>query len=416
MTDSLLKYTGGLINKAALSAEDRIVAGIYTSDTVDLHGHIIDKNAMLAALEDYRQWGTIREQHDRAVGNAKSIGFPAWNNIEAYVSKSRRGDEVLQLVNEGVYKAFSVGLLVTNGEFVPFTQLKPEDLVGLPYNMVEMFREIGDVFKITGITLVEVSIVDRPANPLARVQSVQNEFGVQVSGVLPSLSQKSAIDVIKGVIAKSGGYIHVTEEMHKQVHADSTASNVVDEIVNESEVIVGDTENKEVDNVEAVDVVDAVVTDEADAKIENTEVQDNQEVVVVEEKAVDGEQPEADVFADAVKALTEMAQSINETAKSLTTLVNVGELAKEISAAIVAELRNTVNETVEDVEKNIVLTDAQVKSIAEQVAAVVPEYRISRKGAVNQTAPVVDDEINVKSLNRDQLGNYIAKMAAANIR
>jgi hypothetical protein len=411
---ALLKYTGGVIKGMGLEG-NRLVSGFYTSSTLDLQGHMIDKNAMLAALEDYRSWGTIREMHDAPIGVAQNIGYPEWDWIDAQVSNTLRGDEVMKLVRDNVYKAFSVGLLVTSGEFVPFAQLKAEDFTNIPLNVLEWYREIGDVFRITGLTLVEVSIVDRPANPMARVQSVRNELGIDTLGALPSLNQPNSIGVIKSAIRSSGFYVPVTEQMVEAIRADNKLAS--EDIVIQLEVTVSDTENKELDGVvepaietpvaeemvekEVVETVDVIVADEAQDAIEISEIE-------VAEKVAEVTEPADSAIGETEKMIGEMYQRL--------VALDFDAIGKTIADAVVAAIA-AANEnkeaTEEPVEKNKVLLDeTQLKGIVDQVVAGVSDIRSHRKGAVNQGGADDAPAPNFKTMAIDELGAYLAKGAA----
>lgn len=117
------------------------VWGYASSEAVDSDGETITADAMKAALPDYLKFGAVREMHQpMAAGTA----------IEAEVQADGRTwfgalvvDPVAcRKVETGVYKGFSIGGKVTA-------------------------RDDINKSVITGLRLVEVSLVDRPANPEA---------------------------------------------------------------------------------------------------------------------------------------------------------------------------------------------------------------------------------------------------------
>lgn len=117
------------------------VWGYASSEAVDSDGETITADAMKAALPDYLKFGAVREMHQpMAAGTA----------IEAEVQDDGRTwfgalvvDPVAcKKVETGVYKGFSIGGKVTARDDINKTV-------------------------ITGLRLVEVSLVDRPANPEA---------------------------------------------------------------------------------------------------------------------------------------------------------------------------------------------------------------------------------------------------------
>jgi len=117
------------------------VWGYASSDVVDSDGETITADAMKAALPDYMKFGAVREMHQ-----AKAAGTA----IEAEVQEDGRtffgahvvDSEAVKKVKAGVYKGFSIGGKATERD--------------------ELNKSI-----IKSLKLVEVSLVDRPANPEA---------------------------------------------------------------------------------------------------------------------------------------------------------------------------------------------------------------------------------------------------------
>ena len=117
------------------------VWGYASSEAVDSDGETITSDAMKAALPDYMKFGAVREMHqNKAAGTA----------IEAEVQEDGRtwfgalvvDSEAVKKVETGTYKGFSIGGKATARD---------------PLNKTV----------ITGLDLIEVSLVDRPANPEA---------------------------------------------------------------------------------------------------------------------------------------------------------------------------------------------------------------------------------------------------------
>lgn len=115
------------------------VWGYASSSAVDADGETVTADAMKAAIPDYMKFGAVREMHGKsAAGTA----------IEARVEEDGRtffGAHVVdpiavKKVQTGVYKGFSIGGRVTARD--------------------DMNKSV-----IKGLDLVEISLVDRPANP-----------------------------------------------------------------------------------------------------------------------------------------------------------------------------------------------------------------------------------------------------------
>ncbi|MBE2197524.1 MAG: HK97 family phage prohead protease [Anaerolinea sp.] len=146
--------------KSATSAteEERIVVGIASSETLDnqpgewdgkrFDGDVIDPAAIEEALDGYMAWANIREMHAHsAVGTAvKAEVVDGKLQITARVVD----DTAWEKVKAGVYKGFSIG-----GRIVDAV------LENLPDGRI--------VRRILKLLLSEISLVDRPANPDARI-------------------------------------------------------------------------------------------------------------------------------------------------------------------------------------------------------------------------------------------------------
>jgi hypothetical protein len=113
-----------------------VISGVASTESLDAQGEIVSADAMRKALPAYMLWGNIREQHtSTAVGKALSAEVDAdgKTRLTARVVDS----EAVKKVIAGVYKGFSIA-----GQ-----TLSKMDKV------------------ITRLTLGEISICDRPANP-----------------------------------------------------------------------------------------------------------------------------------------------------------------------------------------------------------------------------------------------------------
>jgi len=117
--------------------EQRMVYGYASTEALDSQGEIVKKDALKSAITDYMKFANIREMHQpSAVGKTKKA------NIDAkglYIAAKVVDDNAWKKVKEGVYNGFSIGGRVK-------TQIDNQ---------------------ITGLSLSEISLVDRPANPEA---------------------------------------------------------------------------------------------------------------------------------------------------------------------------------------------------------------------------------------------------------
>ncbi len=126
-----------------IDRERRMVFGYASTETLDSQGEVVKKEAIEAALPDYMRFANIREMHQpSAVGVAKEAEIDAKG---LYLAARIVDDAAWKKVTEGVYKGFSIGGRVTQ-------------------------RDEARKHVITGVEVLEISLVDRPANPEAVIE------------------------------------------------------------------------------------------------------------------------------------------------------------------------------------------------------------------------------------------------------
>jgi len=126
-----------------IDRERRMVFGYASTEALDSQGEVVRKEAIEAALPDYMRFANIREMHQpSAVGVAKEAAI---DDKGLYLAARIVDDEAWRKVTEGVYKGFSIGGRVTD-------------------------RDRARKHVITGVELMEISLVDRPANPEAVIE------------------------------------------------------------------------------------------------------------------------------------------------------------------------------------------------------------------------------------------------------
>lgn len=117
------------------------VQGVASSEAIDSDGEVVTAAAVKAALPEYMRFGAVREMHGlNAAGTAleAEVGDDGKTRIVAHVVDPL----AVQKVKAGVYKGFSIGGRATA-------------------------RTGADRKTISGLTITEISLVDRPANPEA---------------------------------------------------------------------------------------------------------------------------------------------------------------------------------------------------------------------------------------------------------
>lgn len=133
--------------------QKRTVGGPATTDIKDRQGDSIPLEVATAAFQEAAPILGIREMHlPKAIGRLDDW-YPiperkaVWADV--YLSQSRDGEDALIKVNEGVLKGFSIG------------------------GKCDAWHYEGDTRVIDKLTLVELSLVDVPANPEAVISIVK---------------------------------------------------------------------------------------------------------------------------------------------------------------------------------------------------------------------------------------------------
>lgn len=152
-------------NITKVDDEQRIVSGYASTDVIDCQGDIITTDAMKKAFPDYMKFANIREMHtDSAVGIVKSYSF---DENGTFIEVEVVDDSAWNKVKKGVYKGFSIGGAV--------------------------LKKIGNT--ITDLMLVEISLVDRPANPLALITEYKSSDIESLPSELLTFAKKYDKDI-----------------------------------------------------------------------------------------------------------------------------------------------------------------------------------------------------------------------------
>jgi len=156
MSDELTRF----IPIAKIDEEKRMVWGLASDETVDVEGEITDYEATKEAVAEWQQYANIREMHQAsAVGVAQEIILDDASK-SLWIGVNVVDDSAWQKCKDGVYKGFSIG--------------------------GKALRKIAEVIdgrlvrRIVKYLLVEISLVDRPANPSARFSLIKRQGGIDM--------------------------------------------------------------------------------------------------------------------------------------------------------------------------------------------------------------------------------------------
>jgi hypothetical protein len=353
--------------------ERRIVSGFATLDNIDKQSDVVTTDASLKAFSKFR--GNIREMHQpTAVG--KMVNFKEdkyfdpetkkfYNGVfvSAYVSKGAQ--DTWEKVLDGTLSGFSIGGKMN----------KWDD--GYDEKMDAAIRIIKDY------DLVELSLVDNPANQFANVISIEknqegdtvlkgeitdleieNVFWDKESGLVMLSDNESEVSPTNGIPMQNIGFVE---------KSDSDKVDMIKFLVNSAKGINNTEINKE-DNMtdETTNVEEVEVAPEAEAAVEKV-VETTTEVVETEvEKAVnetvpakagsEDEESSEDEEEDAEEDMKSVSKSDEQFVDSITDMKDTLTSAFSDMAAMVkslsdevAELKKSlgyVNEVLGDAEKD----------------------------------------------------------------
>lgn len=142
------------INITKVDDEQRIVGGYASTPDLDSQGDIVSVEAIKKALPEYLEFPTIRRMH-----NNDAIGTTLTTKIDdkgLYIEAKIVDEDAWTKVKEGVYRGFSIGGRVIN-----------------------KIREV-----ITDLKLVEISLVDVPANKQAKVLLFKGDLKKDANSVV----------------------------------------------------------------------------------------------------------------------------------------------------------------------------------------------------------------------------------------
>ena len=336
--------------------ERRIVSGFATLDNLDKQNDIVTPEASVKAFEKFR--GNIREMHQpKAVGkmvsfkedkyfDPESKKFYSGVYVSTYISKGAQ--DTWEKVLDGTLSGFSIG-----GKMNKWDDAFDE-------KMDATIRIIKDY------DLVELSLVDTPANQFANVLSVEKVDGIDVikgdamdveienvfwdeaNGIVMLSVNESELSPTTGAEMKNIGFVEKSDaekpEMVKFL-VDSAKGINTSKITKEVSPMTDQVNETVAETVEEV-AVEAEVAPEADVEVaeEATEEVAVEETVADEEVAekVDSVSTSDEVLVDAV---AEIKDTVTKAFSDLTAVVQaqaeqIAQLSKSIDS-----VKNEVTET-----------------------------------------------------------------------
>jgi hypothetical protein len=359
-----------------VNREKRTVSGFATLDNLDQTGDVVTAEASLKAFENFR--GNIREMHgSNAVGkmvsfkpetfyDPKTKEFYNGVYVDAYISKGAQ--DTWEKILDGTLAGFSIGGKITDSEN------EVNKSTGKPVRFIKEYA------------LMELSVVDSPANELCNILSVQKMNGQLVFKGMATevvaenifycadtdsvfVSTESSYDSpVTGKPATLIGWVesndvNKSKEIDKilDLHKKSRLSMPETQIAKQADIEGGKEVSENTENVVAEDAV------APEAAVEDTAV------VAPAEEAPAVEEAPADAVADASAETLEKAADVSEVmvdepdfAKMLGDLKGFfSETLNKASEANAAQV-SAIKDTVETFSKSV---DGRISELAEQHAA-----------------------------------------------
>jgi hypothetical protein len=384
-----------------VNREKRTVSGFATLDNLDQTGDVVTAEASLKAFESFR--GNIREMHgSNAVGKMVSFKPETFYDpttkefyngvyVDAYISKGAQ--DTWEKILDGTLAGFSIGGKIMDSEN-------------------EVNKSNGKTVRfIKEYALMELSVVDSPANELCNILSVQ-----KMNGQL----------VFKGMATEV-----VAENIFYCADSDSvfvsTESSYDSPVTGKPATLIGWVESNDVNKAKEIDKIldlhkrsrlslpETQIAKQADIEGGN-EVSDNTETLAVEETVVETPVEEAPVVAEEAPAVVDApAESTDAPAETLEKAADVSEVmvdepdfakmlgdlkgffsetlnkASEANAAQVSAIKDTV----ETFSKSV---DGRISELAEQHAALskAVENIKSTIDGVEKRVDAVESETAIK--------------------
>lgn len=355
----------------------REVSGFATLDNIDSQGDIVTAESSADAFARCR--GNIREMHQpSAVGTLKNFvektyygedGTP-YTGIFVTVHISKGAEDAWQKVLDGTYTGFSIGGNITDSE----TQWVKDANANVRF--------------IKAYDLVELSIVDNPANQLANVFSIHknSEGQTLVKGMITESQRENVFwcasehDGISDVSTANEAECPICKNnMTLAGHIDSTTKQPVNEQV--GEVVVKYLGSKggvsKIMPEEVTKSEEAVANDEtAEEVVTSDDVQPEEESS--EEAAVEAGDADEDETVEEVDETSE-----NDIEKVINDLRDIVKKSADESREVAEEASRKVEEEIAKVSENLQNELSKVnekfEELSEKLNAVKTEQDETRK-------------------------------------
>jgi uncharacterized protein YoxC len=418
-----------------VDVERRTVSGFATLDNVDKQADIVTTDASMKAFAKFR--GNIREMHQPvAVGkmvnfkedkyfDPETKKFYSGVYVSAYVSKGAQ--DTWEKILDGTLSGFSIG-----GKMNKWDDAYDE-------KMDSQIRIIKDY------DLVELSLVDNPANQFANILSIEKVDGVDVvkgidsevelenvfwdaeSNLITVTEDESAVSPITGTPMENIGFVEKndnekhelikflvdsakginTSKMTKEVGpmTDETtdlvekAEDVVsEEVVEKSDEVAPEASEAEVEKAEEAE--EAEKAERMDEEHDKSMKEDKMEEEEEEEKGYDKDKEKSEDSSDVEKG-DAVAAAVTDIKDTLTSAFSdLAETVKSLNEQV-SELRKSVSGVSEEVastKQELYSATEKFDEFGKRVDAVEQDTAFRKSGDLGEIVQEVQMEKSEQSL------------------
>ena len=362
---------------AKVDAERRIVSGFATLDNVDKQMDVVTPEASLKAFSKFK--GNIREMHQpSAIGKMVSFKedkyfdpetkkFYSGIYVSAYISKGAQ--DAWEKVLDGTYSGFSIGGRMNKCEDVynekmdaPVRIIKDYDLVELSLvdNPANQFASILSVEKVDG--------VDTITGEASKVE-IENVFWDKDSGLVTVSQEESATSPVSGIPMQNIGFVE---------KSDSDKVDMIKFLVDSAKGIKV-TKMTQEDNMTEQNVTEAPATEE-----------------VVEEAVVEEVAPEADAVVETPAEDVEKAMKPEDEEEAAEGEEDATESSKDEEEEAVAKKSDEIS----DLKNSITSAFSEILEVVKAQSAEIAELKKSYELVSAKIADAESDFTNLgKSLS-----------------
>ncbi len=390
--------------------EKRLVTGFASLDNLDKQYDIVTAEASFKAFSKFR--GNIREMHQpSAVG--KMVSFKQdkyfdpetkkfYNGVVVTTYVSKGAQDAWEKVLDGTYTGFSIGGRMNKWDDAmdtksntPIRIIKDYDLVELSLvdNPANQFANIISVEKVDGIDVIKGDIVDTV---------LENVFYDSESGIVLLSENDTETSPVSGEQMKNIGFVEKT---------DNEKTEMIKFLVDSAKGINTSKMNEEVDpmskstkksvTAEVEETIEAV-----DTVVEKTEVAPEADAVVEAPvtEAVEKEATAEETKSEEVPATEEVAKS--DEADVVVTEDTSAEVSKsdEVIVDAVTEIKNTITSAFSDLVATVKALQVEVESLKTTSKADI--------ATINNSITAVANEVNAAKEEFNEFGKRVDAVEA----